>query len=146
MSKSHRLAWAAGFIDGDGFITIQNRTTKYKDKVYTGTYLRIGACQANILPLEELQNLFGGSIRVKNSGPNPDGYNRKEQWIWTLSTEAAKEALTQLLPYLLHKRQVALLALEFQETMGKTKDTVKEETVENRLRLKAEITAINALS
>ena len=34
MSKAHRLAWAAGFIDGDGFITIQNRTSKVNGKTY----------------------------------------------------------------------------------------------------------------
>ena len=73
MSKSHRLAWAAGFIDGDGHITVQNRTTKHKDKVYTGQYLRVGASQAALPPLEELQRLFGGSIRPKNSGPNREG-------------------------------------------------------------------------
>ena len=146
MSKSHRLAWAAGFLDGDGFITIQNRTTKYKDKVYTGHYLRVGACQANIVPLEELQKLFGGSIRPKNSGPNPDNYNRKPQWMWTLSTKEASEALHQLLPFLVHKRQVALLALDFQETMQADKKSVTEELYAKRSQLKAEITAINALS
>lgn len=146
MSRSHRLAWAAGFIDGDGFITIQNRTTKHGDKVYKGHYLRVGACQASILPLEELQNLFGGSIRPKNSGPNREGYNRKPQWIWTLSTAEASEALTQLLPFLLHKKRVALLALEFQSTMGTNKKTTSEEVFLKRVQLQNDIAEVNALS
>jgi hypothetical protein len=145
MSKSHRLAWAAGFIDGDGFITIQNRNQRVKDKVYVGHYLRVGACQANIKPLEELQKLFGGSIRPKNSGPNPEGYNRKEQWIWSLSTKEASDALVQMLPYLLHKKEVAEEALAFQDTMGTTKK-VSEEVFKLRTQIKERITHLNSLS
>lgn len=146
MSKSHQLAWAAGFMDGDGFITIQNRKTKHGDKIYTGTYLRVGACQANQLPLEKLQNLFGGSIRPKNSGPNPHGYNRKPQWIWTLSTSEAKNALEQMLPYFVHKKEVALLAIAFQDTMLDNKKAVSEETTQLRLKFQADIAYLNSLS
>lgn len=146
MSKSHQLAWAAGFIDGDGFITIQNRKTKYKDKEYTGTYLRVGACQAHLTPLEKLQDLFGGSIRPKNSGPNPHGYNRKQQWIWTLSTQEARNALEQMLPYFVHKKEVALLGLKFQETMSDNKQKIPDEIIKLRLDLQADIAHLNSLS
>lgn len=144
MSKSHRLAWAAGFIDGDGFITIQNRNTIINGKKYTGHYLRVGACQANEAPLKELQNLFGGSVRTKNSGPNKEGYNRKEQFIWTLSTNQAAEALKQLIPFMIHKKDVALLGVEFQETMQTTK-RVSEETKTYRALLQNKIKALNSL-
>lgn len=146
MSRSHQLAWAAGFIDGDGFITIQNRNTKYKDKLYTGTYLRIGACQANLKPLEMLQSIFGGSIREKNSGPNPHNYNRKQQWVWTLSTQQAVEALQQMIPYLVHKREVALIAIEFQNTMSKDKQGLTEDIVEIRKQYQSDIQHLNSLS
>ena len=143
MSKSHQLAWAAGFLDGDGFITIQNRNQKINGKIYSGQYLRIGACQASLLPLEELKRLFGGTIRSKNSGPNKEGYNRKEQWIWQCSTNSAKEALTQLLPYLIHKKTVACLAIEFADTMGTTQK-VSEEILNKRIKLQQEIKEINS--
>lgn len=146
MSKSHQLAWAAGFMDGDGHICIQNRKTKHKDKIYTGTYLRVGACQASLPPLEKLKQLFGGSIKPKNSGPNREGYNRKPQWVWALSTQEAANALEQMLPYLLHKKKVAELALEFQTTMSKTKQQLSEEVIAKRLQLQSEITSINSLS
>lgn len=145
MSKSHRLAWAAGFIDGDGFITIQRRNQKVGDKTYESLYLRVGACQSSKVPLEELKKIFGGSIRGKNNGPNPLGYDRKPQWVWTLSTNSAKEALVCLLPYLIHKKEVALLAIEFQETMGTTKKT-SEEVKLYRSILKDKIQKINSLS
>jgi hypothetical protein len=144
MSKSHRLAWAAGFIDGDGFITIQQRNQTIKDKQYKGHYLRIGACQASELPLKELQNLFGGQITVKNSGPNREGYNRKTQYLWNISTAKAAEVLEQLLPYLIHKKEVALIALEFQKTMSNFK--VSDEVWQNREEFKQKIQTINSLS
>lgn len=146
MSKSHQLAWAAGFMDGDGFITIQTRNTKHKEKTYTGMYLRVGACQASLLPLQKLQQLFGGSIREKNSGPNPHNYNRKPQWVWTLSTQEAKNALEQLLPYLVHKREVAILGLEFQETMSDNKKPLSPDIVEKREKLKSQVATLNSLS
>ena len=146
MSKSHQLAWAAGFMDGDGHITIQNRNTKHKDKIYTGTYLRVGACQSHLAPLEKLQGLFGGSIRPKNSGPNPEGYNRKPQWIWSLSTKEASNALEQMLPYLVHKAAVAQIALKFQTTMSDNKKQLSEDIVGIRKQLQADITHINSLS
>jgi hypothetical protein len=146
MSKSHRLAWAAGFIDGDGFITIQNRKSVVNGKTYSGTYLRLGACQAMQKPLEELQSLFGGSIKPKNSGPNHEGYNRKPQWVWALSTQQAADALQQLLPFLIHKREVALLALDFQKTMSRDKQQLSDSVVEARLNYQAEISRINSLS
>lgn len=146
MSRSHRLAWAAGFIDGDGFITIQNRKSTVNGKEYTGQYLRIGCCQASEVPLKELQHLFGGSIRIKNSGPNRENYSRKTQYIWTLSTKQAADAIKQLLPFLIHKRDVALLALSFQETMSETKKQLSEETLTYRLEIQQKITSINSES
>ena len=143
MSKSHRLAWAAGFIDGDGFITIQRRNQKVKETVYTSLYLRVGACQAQQAPLLELQSLFGGSIRSKNSGLR-EGYNRKAQWVWTLSCNQATEALIQLLPFLIHKKEVATIAIEFQETMGTTKETSVEVKLLREM-LKNKIKEINSL-
>lgn len=145
MSKSHRLAWAAGFIDGDGFITIQRRNQKVKETVYTSLYLRVGACQARQTPLMELQSLFGGTIREKNSGPNREGYNRKVQWIWTLSCNQAMEALIQLLPYLIHKKEAAQLAVEFQQTMGTTKKETPDDVKLLREMLKDKIMEINSL-
>lgn len=144
MSKTHRLAWAAGFIDGDGFITIQNRKTVVNGKEYPSQYLRLGACQAREDVLKELQSLFGGSIKEKNSGPNRDNYNRKKQWVWSLSTNQAFEALKQLVPFLIHKKEVALLAIEFQSTMGSTQKT-SEDTKTYRVLIQKKIQDINSL-
>lgn len=145
MSKSHRLAWAAGFIDGDGFITIQDRSQTVNGKHYSGYYVRLGCCQASEVPLKELQTLFGGTIRIKNSGPNREGYNRKTQYLWCLSTSQACTAIQQILPYLIHKKEVAEIALEFQSTMGTTKKLTDEIKIYREL-LKQKIQFLNSES
>ena len=145
MSRSHQLAWAAGFIDGDGFITIQNRSQMVNGKKYTGYYVRLGCCQASEVPLKELQRLFGGIIRKKNAGPNKENYNRKTQYIWCLSTKQACDVIEQLYPYLIHKKEVAQIALEFQKTMGTT-SKLSEETKTYREQLKTKIQFLNSES
>lgn len=125
MSQSHRLAWAAGFIDGDGFVSIQNRNSKSKaGKSYKGHYLRVGVNQVQVAPLVELQRLFGGTVRPRNCG-NQDGFHRKQQYQWCISTEAAAKCLRMIAPYAIHKTEVIGLALEFQTTMGSPTDTNK---------------------
>jgi len=145
MSKSHRLAWAAGFIDGDGWITIQNRKTKYKDKVYEGKYLRVGVGQAEQTTLLELQSLFGGNIRPKNT-KGRDNFKRLPQWIWCVSTEQAAECLRQILPFMIHKKEVAILGLKFQETMSNNKRQLDDSVVQNRIDIQNKIQHLNSLS
>mgnify|MGYP001579347377 CR=1 FL=1 len=48
------LAWAAGFIEGEGTFT----PLRVKERLYQ----RLTAYQNNLEPLEKLQALFGGSI------------------------------------------------------------------------------------
>lgn len=137
MSKSHRLAWAAGFFDGEGWITIQVRGGKYK-----GHYIRIGINHVSPEPLEEFQKLFGGVIRKQN--PKKVTGNRKQRHEWGISCNKAAEALKQMLPYMKNKVQVANLALDLQATMGTTQK-VSEEVLETREQIKKEIQRINAL-
>lgn len=137
MSKTHRLAWAAGFFDGEGYVTIQVRGGKYK-----GHYLRIGVNHVNESPLLELQRLFGGSIRKQNIDKVKG--NRKQRHEWGISCKKAESALIQMLPFILNKHEVILLALDLQKTMDKT-TKVTEEVYQYRQDIKEKIQQLNAL-
>lgn len=137
MSKSHEFAWAAGFFDGEGWVKIQSRGGEY-----VGFYLRIGVSQVKREPLEKMQHIFGGNIRVKQEAIG----NRKLQYIWTLSTKQAAEALRSMLPYMAHKQDVAELALEFINTVGLTGQRVSDDTQIYRKLLADKMVALNALS
>ncbi len=142
MSRAHELAWCAGFFDGEGFITIQRRNSKVGSKTYESYYLRIGINHVNPAPLYEIQKILGGNIRVQN--PDKIIGNRKQRHSWSLSCNAAKEALVQMMPYFRNKNEVAQLGLEFQSTMAKDKRQTLETTNMYRAMLKYSISTLNA--
>lgn len=143
MSRSHELAWAAGFIDGEGFVTIGKRNQKAtnSDKVYVGHYLRLGVNHVDPKPINELYRLFGGSVQYD---PNVKG-NRKPRYRWITNTNKAKEVLVQLLPYLINKHDVAILGIEYQERLDpKNTRELSQEELEKRDWYQAEIRRINS--
>ena len=139
MSRTHELAWAAGFFDGEGYVTIQERI----HPKYTGYYLRVGINHVAIQPLIEIQKLFGGKIE-KQSLHTIVG-NRKQRHRWSLSTSAAAEMLQQLLPYLKNKQKVVALGLDFQKTIGAHGKQVSDEVQFQRKMLKELIQYTNSL-
>jgi hypothetical protein len=143
MSNAHDLAWCAGFFDGEGFITIQKRNQKYKDKVYIGHYLRIGINHVAPEPLQEMQRILGGTLR-KQSLETVVG-NRKPRHSWQMGCGQAAEALKKLMPYFRNKNKVAELGLEFQKTMQPViKLKVSDDILLYREMLKETITSLNA--
>lgn len=143
MSRAHDLAWCAGFFDGEGYVTIQRRTSKYKDKVYHSHYLRIGINHVAPEPLLEMSRVFGGKIKL-------DDYNivgnRKPRHIWMLSCTQAESALTQMMPYFKNKNKAAELGLELQQTMSKSKENIGEDKHLYRELLKQELQTLNSLN
>ena len=134
-TRENRLAWAAGFFDGEGYVTIQIRGGKYK-----GHYLRIGINHVDPSPLVEMQELFGGNIRKQN--PEKVIGNRHQRSEWGISCKKAEAALREMLPYFLNKGEVASLGIMLQETMGTGE--VGPETLKLRERIKQSIQELNA--
>lgn len=147
MSRAHELSWCAGFFDGEGYISIVERTTPYKDKIYKGHYLRIGINHVNPEPLKEMQRILGGNFVYDKSSEkqNPDGHNRKPRYKWLATTSEAAEILTQLMPYFRNKNKAAEIGLELQKTMQKNKKSVSEETFLLRASLKTQLQLLNSL-
>lgn len=139
MSRAHELAWAAGFFDGEGYITISRRNTKG----YTGHYLKVGINHVNPKPLIEIQRLLGGLLKAQN--PDKVIGNRKPRYSWSVSTSAAAEVLKQLMPYLNNKNEAAEIGLEFQKTVSKDKKKTSQEITDLREELKAKLQLHNSL-
>ena len=96
-------AYAAGFFDGEGSISIE------KPRQRRGYTLMVGVGQRDVSPLLWLQSLWGGRIA-------PMRHNPKGAWKWVCSSAVAGIFLTDILPYLKNKRPVADLALSLQQT------------------------------
>jgi hypothetical protein len=97
------IAWAAGFIDGEGCIAILKN--KNKNPCYI---VSLQVVQKFRRPLDRLVTIFGGEVKFHNP-KRYDGY-----FYWYLYSDNAVEVLEQILPYLVAKEKQAKVAIEFQ--------------------------------
>lgn len=114
-------AYAAGFFDGEGCITIIWEPNKITRRSY-GTYhyqrywLQINLSQNDPEPINWLVAKFGGCSRfVRGKRSYDRGYY--ERWDWRISTNEAIEFLKTIRPFLIVKAAQADVAFEFAETM-----------------------------
>ena len=119
-----RLAYLAGFFDGEGHVSLRRHSTKkrYKNgtvRVYDRVSLQVSASQNTREPLNLFQEEFGGSLTHVRAKRSYDAglYNR---WNWVVSTAAAVVAIKLMRPYLVVKASQADLALAFAETVSKS--------------------------
>jgi hypothetical protein len=91
------VAWAAGFFDGEGCISV-SRTGR----------VQILASQTTAAPLIALQTGFGGTVSLHDR-PDP---RHKAQWKWQGGSAVARNFLPAIRPYLRVKAAQADLAME----------------------------------
>ena len=120
---NEQLAWAAGFFDGEGYVSIVARNTKGNSKQYRHQYIRIGINHVDPRPLQKFQQLFGGQLTESKQVIG----NRKPRWQWILTCEQAKQFLTIVRPYLINKDIVADIAFQFLDTIGLTGQRISVE-------------------
>lgn len=91
------LAYAAGFIDGEGCFFIGARRKK---RSYDAVLVVANNHHA---PLDRLQSFFGGCI----SEPRPDHFH------WRICANSLRRLLPDLIPYLMIKQPEAKVMLDF---------------------------------
>lgn len=99
------IAWSAGFIDGEGSISISRQKSP---RMKTGHQFTIRLTGTNVVvaPLDRLMLMYGGSVY---KGRNRSAAN------WTIWSKGACDALRAMRPYFMVKGAHADLAIEFQE-------------------------------
>jgi hypothetical protein len=127
------VAYAAGFFDGEGWISIGKQ-----GRAAHNLYLIIGVAQKNLSPLLWVQARWGGSMYyAKSSGVTQ----------LTMSGGRGSRFLQDVLPFLQVKRAAALVALQFHSLMGKEKrgrgHPLPPAAIKERLSLKAVLQALN---
>jgi hypothetical protein len=123
------VAWAAGFLDGEGCFSI------LPGEGYL--YCTITAGQTNKDPLRMLFALFGGGVTtIKRVA------GHKQVYIWRVTGRTAADAARRLLPYLIVKHEQADILIEFGKTIsnGSRLTSVAQN---KRLELKTRITELN---
>ena len=113
MIKDTTLAYLAGMIDGDGFITI-TRSVRH-GKEYFGSQVGIAGTRRE--PHDLAASIWGGKV-CPHTPKNPA---HRIQYQWQRMGKAAVPILEALIPYLLIKKEHALLALELAELIDQSK-------------------------
>ncbi len=109
------LAYLAGVIDCDGFITIARARKANKGKCKPNTYhcLKVGISGTRRAPHDLAQSLFGGNV----SSYTPKNKNHRVQYQWTSSGPTALAFIHAIAPYLRIKVAQAELGVQFQELL-----------------------------
>jgi hypothetical protein len=107
-----KLAWAAGYIDGDGSIYAQTQTQR--GKKYLRLVLAIGQSEEGHSDLYRMSEIFGGNVTgpYKNKGTYKGAHNSQDTYLWGIyTTPKVIQILHLLWPYLgLDKKRKAIIA------------------------------------
>ena len=109
--SSVSLAWAAGIIDGEGWIGISYPKVRGKRR----HRLCISVANTNPRLPEMMQDLFGGSISREMKKAKP---GRKQQWVWQVSAFKAASVLRAIRPFVIGKVEEVQVALEYAGTIS----------------------------
>lgn len=110
INRRESVAWAAGFIDGEGRIGINKRHPNLKTRNISPTYfVSLQARNVKLGPMLRLRELFGGWVTTKTQ----EKRKARPLFQWEVSCRKAIACLQELLPYLTCKSQQARLVIEW---------------------------------
>lgn len=107
MAEQITLAYLAGMIDGDGYISIVRSVRGGKE--YFGAQIGIAGTRPE--PHQLAASIWGGAV----SRYEPVNPKHRPQYQWSRQGKVAAAVITAIEPYLLIKRDHAALALELHE-------------------------------
>jgi hypothetical protein len=130
-TRAIKLAYAAGFFDGEGSVVIVRRQPRNKDRISWSYSILATVSQRDGEIMDWLYGNFGGSVLWKDR-ENPT-------YMWTITHRGAERFLKEILPFLRYKRPQAELALRLQQRLYKTirrKDGTAEMLSDNELEIR----------
>src|SRR5436190_24114884 len=107
------FAWAAGFLDGEGYISVSKKRASYGIQASgkrvgrprscgVAYHLVIVAVQRNPAPIERLVKLFGGAMTMCHRS----GRGKSDYWRWRIGGDPAVTALEFMAPFFVGKAQL----------------------------------------
>lgn len=120
----HDLAYAAGYVDGEGCLPVSPRTWK----------IAVLVSNTHRPTIEWFHARFGGSTTKARP---PRKANHRPIYTWQIVRRDAHRFLRQTVPYLNEKTVQALLMISIQQTMGMGRVGVRTppDVTEERMRL-----------
>ncbi len=142
---AHKLAYAAGFFDGEGSVRIDKQKARFRESRH-GFHFPNGLEITNTHKevLEWFKYHFGGTIYPKRKRP----IRWRPAWVWYIGGESGRIFIESIRPWLQVKSQDADLFLEFCSTIHGHENgrricrPVSRETFEKRCRIYEKFAAI----
>ncbi len=95
------FAWAAGIVDGEGYVTMRKQLDKQRGKSYTHPQITVNMTHEPTI--RRLHELFGvGAFAKLNKSPGLE--SRKQAWRWSAVCKHAGVVANMIVPYSLTKR------------------------------------------
>lgn len=110
------IAWAAGFIEGEGHIAISVGYHKNRTSPNPISRLALEVSNTDIRGLVKLQNIFGGNIAERKYR-----IGRAKIYRWVLTSEKAINCFKSIQPYCCFKSEQIDIAIDFQKTTSRRK-------------------------
>lgn len=102
------IAWAAGFLDGEGYFG-----AGFRSGGRTSLRIELTASQTHKSPIDKLVKIFGGAVHEVSKKTTTG----RTTWQWTIASgKRLREILPLLIPHLTTKKQEAEVLLEISET------------------------------
>lgn len=117
MTKQTDIAYAAGLIDGEGYIGIKKSTSKRSDRVTPGYHARIQIRMVHEPAIKFIAETFGGWYYQEK----PHANNGRPLYCYQASDKVAEAILRTVLPYLRVKRESAETVLRLRELQANGK-------------------------
>lgn len=115
--KPTDLAWAAGYMDGEGCFSLHGYLRKGEAKAARFTF-QVVITNTHLPTLEWFAANFGGSVSKRGTVQD----HHRATWRWVASGNTAAEFTTEVLPYLREKGGQAELFLLFRSLPRGTSD------------------------
>jgi hypothetical protein len=131
------LAYMAGLLDGEGYISLKKDTSSRSINVSYAPVIRI--TNTNLLMCFWCQDHFGGYVGVNKMADNG---RWKKSYYWVVSRNNAVNALKCVSKYLLVKRDQSRIVILYSDTSNPRKKTDKT-TLDYRSELRDKLSALN---
>jgi len=134
----YELAYAAATVDCDGTIGIRAQKPR-GTRNYPYYYIMVGVANTNSVLINWLHKSFGGSVYIKEY--RNDSW--KNLYMWSLSTQQAREFLVDILPYLKLKWEQAETAIELCDRISRGVSKLSDLELSERSALKEAVMILN---
>lgn len=133
-TRQLELAWAAGFLDGEGCFSLRKFSPAARAKgLHEATRgATISAAQTSAEPLYKLAEILGGRVRDHRGKTSAV----KQTWQWEIcSKDGVRYAIPLLLPYLVVKKQEAEIVLAYAQEPSNRGRKYTNDEITRRLNL-----------